>query len=378
MPDTSTAREFGTSPVTIGAPEPETGAGTGQRRNLTILDVAAALGMHKSTVSLALSGRGNVSESTRGRVIKAALEMGYEPNPLAQRLANGIKNSMVCLCSGGLDVGLATEKILLIQRELGKLSLEVPIYTFPEGTVGITRSQAAQVHSLCRQHPRAVVCASSSLSPAVFEHLQNYRDRGGIVVSYDVAVPLDCDQVVFDRFDNAYRGARYLIDRGHTKIGLGLSFPSRWAVGDVNSAHAARLAGFAKALEESGLTMPESWVFRHSTYEIGGAEMAAHFLALRDRPTGLCIVNDYVSLAFMGELARHGVRVPEDVSIIGHDNQPVAAYCPVPLTSISHPAEKIAMAVVELLSRRLGGYTGEAISVTLNGELVERQSVACR
>ena len=348
---------------------------TGQRRSVTILDVAAALGMHKSTVSLALSGRGNVSQSTRLKVMEVAREMGYEPNPLAQRLASGSRNSMVFVCSGGLDLGLATEKILLIQAELGKMALEVPIYTFPESSGEGTRSQADQIRSLCRQQPRALVCATHSLASGVFDELRHYRDRGGIVVCYDFPVPIDCDQVVFDRFENAYRGARHLIERGHKDIGFGLSYPSRWGAGDVTGIQGERLAGFARALKESGLPWREEWVFRHSTYELGGAEMAEHFLGMKARPTGLCIVNDYVSLAFMGELARNGVRVPEDVSIVGHDNQPVAAYCPTPLTSISHPAEEIAMAVVELLARRLDGDIGPARKMVLKGSLVERQSV---
>ena len=95
----------------------------------TIHDVAEALGMHKSTVSVAFSGKGNLSVATRNKVLQVARELGYEPNPLAQRLANGVSNSLICLFSGVLDVGLATEKILLIQKELTERGLEVPIYT---------------------------------------------------------------------------------------------------------------------------------------------------------------------------------------------------------------------------------------------------------
>jgi LacI family repressor for deo operon, udp, cdd, tsx, nupC, and nupG len=88
------------------------------------------------------------------------------------------------------------------------------------------------------------------------------------------------------------------------------------------------------------------------------------------------VVNDYVALAFMVEMARHGVRVPEDVSLMGHDNQPVAAYCPVPLTSVSQPVERIAHLVVELLEKRLGGERGAPKKMEVRGELFERQSVA--
>jgi len=350
-------------------------------RELTINDVAAALGMHKSTVSLALSGKGNVSAATREKVLAVARDMGYEPHPLAQRLAHGGSNSMVCLCSGGLDVGLTTAKILLIQRELSKLALEVPLYTFAEPlgqglAAGSPSRQAAQMRGLCRQQPRAIVVTAQDLGPQVFDELAAYQRKGGIVVSYDIAVPLPCDQVIFDREDNAYQGARHLIERGHKALGLGLSLAPALASGNPWHPQNQRQAGFRRALAEAGLPLRPEWILRHSAYEIGGAEMACHYLKLREKPTALGIVNDYVALAFMVEMARHGVRVPQDVSIVGHDDQPVATYCPVPLTSVSQPVERIAHAVVERLVARLAGLDEPPRTITIRGKLVERDSVA--
>jgi DNA-binding LacI/PurR family transcriptional regulator len=88
------------------------------RKPPTIDDVAGALGMHKSTVSKALSGKGSLSTVTRDRVRRAARELGCEPSLLAQRLAGGYRTSSVCLFSGTLDLGLATQKIRLIQQDL--------------------------------------------------------------------------------------------------------------------------------------------------------------------------------------------------------------------------------------------------------------------
>jgi DNA-binding LacI/PurR family transcriptional regulator len=345
------------------------------RRAVNIHDVAAALGMHKSTVSLALSGKGNVSLKTRARVLEVATAMGYEPNPLAQRLANGASSSLVCLCSGGLDVGIGTEKILLIQKKLGQLALEVPIYTFADRAEQNVPSQAAQLRGLCRQQPRAIICASQALNPVVFSELERYGREGGIVVSYDSAIPLDCDQVIFDREDNAYQGARYLIERGHTRIGLAISVASHWPTADATHPQNIRVAGFKRALAEAGLPWRDEWMFRHSLYEAGGAQLAQQFLATNPRPTALCIVNDYVSLAFMVEVARQGIRIPEDISIIGHDNQAVASYCPVPLTSISQPIEKVADSVAQLLEMRLQGDESPARKLIVRGELFERSSV---
>lgn len=341
----------------------------------TIHDVAAALGVHKSSVSLAFSGKGNLSAATRERIIAVANELGYEPNPLAQRLANGVNNSMVCLCSGGLDVGLMTEKILLIQKELSAAGLEVPIYTFPEIARAGSPSQAAQIKALCRQQPRAIVCAAQMLDPLVFPELERYQREGGIVVSYDIAIPLECDQVVFDREDNAYRGAKLLIERGHRRLGIALSNTFE-RPNSMSVPQSLRVQGFRRALSEAGLPIRDEWVFQNTTYEKGGAEMARHFLEAPERPTGLCIVNDYVALAFMVEVMRAGVRVPEDVSVVGHDDQPVASYCPVPLTSVSQPVTRVAHAVVEILLERIRGSQAAPRTVMIRGELVERESVA--
>lgn len=88
------------------------------KRNPTIHDVAAALGIHKSTVSHGLSGKGNLSQKTRARIAKAAREMGYQPNPLAQRLSTSAGSNQVMLCARTLDVGVVTAKLLLIQNQM--------------------------------------------------------------------------------------------------------------------------------------------------------------------------------------------------------------------------------------------------------------------
>ena len=353
----------------------------------TIQDVAGALGMHKSTVSLALSGKGNLSALTRQRVLSTARELGYEPNPLAQRLATGHRNALVCLFSGVLDVGLATEKLLLIQRELGAHGLEVPLYTCYEPSGDGARAQWTQIRQLCRQRPRAIICASQMVDASVYPELDSYQRGGGILVSYDLPTPLSCDQVIFDREDNAYQAARYLLSRGHRKIGVGMSNQTGPLSQTEGDPQFWRLRGFRRAFAEFGVAMKDEWLFSRGNYEKGGAEIARQFLALPDRPTAMCIVNDYVALAFVVEVMRAGVRIPHDLSVVSHDDQPIASYCPVPLTCITQPTDEIARTVAQRLLERLhsdktGDKSGESDTppaprtITLRGHLVERASVA--
>jgi DNA-binding LacI/PurR family transcriptional regulator len=105
--------------------------------------------------------------------------------------------------------------------------------------------------------------------------------------------------------------------------------------------------------------------------------MASYFLSLKNKPTAVCIVNDYAALAFISEVQRAGVRVPDDVSVVGHDDRPIARYCNVPLTSVSHPVAEIAENVVNVLLDRLNGDCDAPYrTVTVRGGLVIRESSA--
>lgn len=344
------------------------------RKPPTLQELAESLGMHKSTVSLALSGKGNISAVTRARVQAAARELGYEPNPLAQRLARGDRSEMVSLFTGTLDAGLTAEKLLRIQELLSARGLEVPIFIYSQGPD--RGPLVSQVRELRRQRPRLIVCASHRVEAPVFAELEAYQREGGVVVSYDTPIPLACDQVVFNREENAYRAARHLLELGHRRIGIGISSVSGTPT-LVSDPVNARLRGFRRALEEFGAPVRDDWFFRNANYEEGGAQMARRFLALEERPTALCVVNDYVALAFMIEVQRAGVRIPEDVSLIGHDNQPIAAYCPVPLTAMTQPADQISAAVANLVLDRIEGRAPDGApprTIHIAGELVGRAS----
>jgi DNA-binding LacI/PurR family transcriptional regulator len=275
-----------------------------------------------------------------------------------------------------IDVGLGSEKILRIQKRLSEHSFQAPIFTFSNAPSQPEKPHEHQLAQLCRQRPRAIVGSFHMLDGSVLDELSKYQKGGGIVVSYDCPVSLDCDQVIFDRVDNAYKAAMHLLMAGHRQIGIAASTRSQWLSTSLNGPIEARIAGFRRALCDFGVTMRPEWLFQTSAYEMGGAELAKQFLALKERPTGMCVVNDYVALAFMAELIKVGVRIPQELSIIGHDNQPIAIYCPVPLTSATQPVDKIVDSVVDLLIERLEGGTAPPRTVVITGDIVVRDSVA--
>jgi len=350
-------------------------SGFNPKKRVTIEDLASAAGVHKSTVSKTLAGKSHASAEVQGRIWALAKELGYEPDPIAQRLSSREYSKVVCLCSGGLDTGRVTEKISLLQNSLTDMGLEAPIYT-PSQSKGHEAAQAALFRQVRRQRPQAIICSVYALHQPALAEIEAYQQEGRIVVAYDLPSPLNCDQVIFDREDNAYQGAKYLLERGHRDIGLLMSPTNPDLPPRLDTPQSLRFRGLRRALDEFGAAWNPQWLFESAPSEQGAMELAQKFLAMKHRPTGLCIVNDFVALVFMSEIVRAGVRVPVDVSLIGYDNHPLAAHCAVPLTSITQPTEEIVQSVVELLMARLGGDDSPPHTVTVRGHLIERESVA--
>jgi len=339
------------------------------RGAVTIRDVAQAVGVAKSTASYALSGSGRVSPETREAVLAAARRLGFEANLQAQQLSQGRSSRTVGIYMIDLSPGAGMLKVLRIQKLLAQAGYEAPLYLHGSISWGDELGHAELMRSLRRQKPLAIVCAAANLDLLALAELERYQDEGGTVVCYDVPVNLDSDRVIFDREDNTYRATRHLVELGHRNIGFFVGGPDM-------PRDKGRFAGFARALAEAGATPNEAWIWNQGLYEEAGARMAESFLSLRHRPTAMCIVNDAVAATFVAQVRGAGVKVPEDLSVVGHDDLDIAKYT-VPLTTAQHPIDAISQGVVDLLTSRLDGdYHGPAREINLTGDLILRSSTA--
>jgi LacI family transcriptional regulator len=355
----------------------ESGARRGARATgrVTIRDVARAVGVTPSTVSLALSGRKPISTATREAIEKAIHELGYVPNPHATRLARGHTPDLVSLVSLMVDFGVGTWLLQELQKKLHAQGLRAPIHGFSYHSVEHPQDQIALMRDLCEQRPRAILCTATGIHTEALAELDAFRLSGGITVctGYGVPVSLPCDQVIYDEYPTAVEATRYLLRHGHRRIGIfhagRFVFKNR------------RWEGWRDTLLEAGIVPPDSWSMAGGGIEgneAGGLWLAEHLAAwpVETRPTAMLLINDHSAVTFMAAAKTRGLRVPEDISVIGWDNLPIAPYGCVPLTTMAHPVLEIAEAVLTRLQARLDGATEPAQVFYIPGRLVERESVA--
>jgi LacI family transcriptional regulator len=180
----------------------------------------------------------------------------------------------------------------------------------------------------------------------------------------------DGDYVTADNVEGGRLVARHLLASGHCRIGLVRSEEPD------NTAVQGRVLGFREDLMSAGITVPDEWDFRtQRTLIEDGMEAADRVLALSDRPSALFVTTDRKAMGVIHRLLERGLRVPEDIAVVGYDDIPYAACAQVPLTTVAIPMRRMGELAAEILFDRLDGAgPSEPRQVLLLPELVIRAS----
>lgn len=319
-----------------------------------------------ATASRVLSGSSHpVSDETRQRVLSAADELSFQPNRLARALVTARSHTVGVIVHDisdpyfgeivkGLEDGIHAEDYRLFVAS----SERDPEY------------ELDYVRALHAHQVDAIVFAASSLTDPDYaasleELVAGFKARGGVVVLLSDHL-LEGPRVLFDNHRAVTDMVDYLVSRGHRRIGY-LTGPGDLEVSRV------RESGFTDAVRDHLLECgPDHIATGHFTVKGGGEAMAD--LTDRVDVTAVLAANDLMAIGAMRQLLESGVRVPEDMSVAGLDDIPIAEYGPVPLTTMRVPTYDIGRQGASLLLRALADEDPGDIRV--EGEIIERDSVA--
>lgn len=328
---------------------------------ITIKDVATLAGVSPGTVSNVLNRPGRVADETRTRVLRAIEETGYVPNAAASRLRS-LENRAIGIIV--VDVGN------FIHAHLAKGALHVAeehgyVAMLCDGDRSVERVHR-MVDFLESQRVAGVLATGSSLE-GVAERLAELRRRGVATVLVDAPAkdPTQCSVAVNDVHGGELVG-RHLLDIGRrriTYVDTDLIFRP----------FEERYEGLCAAIAERPDLGADVQLVRLPMTQYDQGDAAVDAIVSHGSDAAFCI-NDYVAFAVMRSLQTRGIRVPEDVAVVGYDDTEYAAMTSVPLTSVRQPARLVGETAARLLIEECAGGDHVHQHVMFQPELVARVS----
>ena len=328
---------------------------------VTLQDVADVVGVSRMTVSNAFNRPEKLSEALRTRILEAAQDLGYGgPDPSARALARGRAGTVGLLLSDGLGEvfgdPVATEFLVAVGDELAKSSLALTLVPTSGGdpdSRGDLPMDGAIVY----------VCGQGAAD------IERLRSRGTPVVTVD-QVPTDgVPSVNVDDRAGARAAAQHVVDLGHRRVGL-VNLASSGTAD--NQPALQRDLGWRDALDAAGITPEE---VRADFRPAAGVYAAAQSLLDReDRPTALLCFSDVFAAQAVRAADDLGLRVPEDLSVVGFDDASFAGTYRPALTTVRQRVGDKGRAAVDVLLASLAGEPVETLRRLLPTELVVRES----
>jgi DNA-binding LacI/PurR family transcriptional regulator len=332
------------------------------KNNATIKDIARELDIHHTTVSRALRGGGSVKNATRELIWKKAQELGYKPNLLAQGFRNSKSNTIGILVPD-LKHHFFANFISYFSQEAHLSGYAVMIFQSSEKL----KIEKELVDSLISYRIAGVI-ASVSKETKDSRHFDALREADIPLVFFD-RVPEDSktSQVVVDNRQGAYDAVNLMIRGGRKKIAF-ISSASHINV------FRERLDGYRQALADSHMEFREKFCVKGGFFMEDGVAGAKKLLELPERPDGILAVTDEVGIGVIKYLRKEGIRVPEDIAVIGFDNDPMCIACEPELTTVMQSIPKLTKETFETLVQHMKDNTLEPESKKIKAEIILRGS----
>jgi len=305
------------------------------RTRPTIHDVASRAGMSKSLVSLALSGSPKVSEKSRARIEQAAAELGYRPNAAARSLSVRRSRTIGVLILD-LHNPVFAEILDGVQTEVRQHGFSTMLVTGGDNPT----LEHAEIETLREFQVEGLILISHRLPTGVLRSIA--ADVPTVVVTRDDIVAPGMDTVSNDDVAGARLAIDHLVGLGHARI--------VYLSGGDNPVSHLRASGYAAAMSAHGLA-------EHIRIVSGGLTDATGYraaeAALEVNPTALFVANDIAAIGAIAAIENAGMRVPEDISVIGYDGISLGALRRINLTTIAQPLAELGRRAAERILHRI-------------------------
>jgi LacI family transcriptional regulator/LacI family repressor for deo operon, udp, cdd, tsx, nupC, and nupG len=335
-----------------------------KRHQTTIIDIAKALNISKSTVSRALTGHPNVTPATRNAVLELAEKMDYQRNMLA--------------------ISLITSK----SNTLGIIVPELNSSYFPQVIVGAQEAAAAAGYNIIisfsnESYETEVTNTKIMLANQVdgvivsmtretlnYDHFKIFERKGIPLVFFNrICNEMKVPKVTVDDYDGAFKAVEHLIQTGKKRIAH-LTGPKSLSIST------GRLEGYLGALRKYNIPICDEIIIPYDLTIEKVKIYVKHLLSLPEPPDAIFAINDPTAIEAIQIIKEAGLRIPEDVAVVGFSNDYTSSLIEPSLTTVSQPVKLIGRTAIELLIEQLKRDVSEwkAVTKVLKTELIIRNS----
>ena len=328
----------------------------------TILDVAREAKVSAATVSRVFNGSPLVTEKTSKAVLDVADKMNFNPSRVARRLRVSSQ------ASGIIGVIITDIKNPFFSEVVR--GVEDFAFDRKHGIITCNSDEDAEkekfyINTLISEQVSGLVIAPTRHN---LDLLQSLTEKGYSIVLVDRTGGRTCfDSVMVNNIDAARTAVRHLIELGHTRIGFIGGIPGI-------STTEERYEGYLKAHQEANIPVDKSLVTYGNSRQDGGINQAQQMLRLSKPPKAIFVTNNLMTLGCLQELHERGVKIPDEMAVVGFDDMPWSVALNPPLTAVKQPGYAIGKRAAELLFKRIQNPSRAPNHLVLNADIVIRMS----
>jgi len=328
-------------------------------KKASITDVARKANVSITTVSRVLNKVPTVNKDIVQRVEKVIGELKFRPNPTAQRLARGQQNTAIGFVIPGYPGIFHSFYAVELMRGIGHgcetLRLDL-IFHITDGSNPLRSNYAAGLifADIIENQPQVETAVHEGTPCLVINH---------------IVKDLEVSYIAVDNVKGGYTAAEYLINLGHKRIAT--------VTGNMQTqAGIDRFEGYQKALKKHGIDCPPDYIYKGDYSRRSARQAADRFFSLENPPTAIFAASDEMALEIISVAMENGIKVPDDISIIGFDDNPAGLFGPVSLTTIKQPLFLMGEEATKVIYDIMTGKQAGLVHKILSPDLIIRESCA--
>ncbi|HET7657658.1 MAG TPA: LacI family DNA-binding transcriptional regulator [Bacillales bacterium] len=330
--------------------------------NPTIKDVAKKANVSTATVSRILNDLPGYTEETKEKVLRTIDELGYHPNAVARGLIKK-KTQTIGVLFPDVSSSFSSEILNGIEDACNKAGHSVIVCNTASN--GVRTQKYLQV--LNEKRVDGMIFTSEIMKDEYYEIIQKFNKP--VVLLSSVSYKFQIPYVKVDDHQAVYNGTEYLIEKGHRRIGM-ISGPKEDPIAGM-----PRIKGFLSALNAYGIEGSDKQVECAEGFGFkDGVAALPKLLKANPDLTAVVVASDEMAFGVLSAAFKMGIKIPEQLSVIGYDNLPIAEMCIPPLTTIAQPLYEMGSKSAEMLMEMIR--TGQTVdSVIIRHQIIERDTV---